>query len=72
MSEQPDLGRSDEQTLGRADADVSDTTASDAGESDSGNVDDNVSTANYPDENSSDPWQSEGARRPTQEGGDSD
>ena len=61
MSEQPDIGRSD--------ADVSDTTVSDAGISDSGNVDDNLSGADYPSEDSSDPWQSEGARRPTQEGG---
>ena len=61
MSEQPDVGRSD--------SDVSDTTVSDAGRSDSGNVDDNPSSADYPGENSSDPWQSKGARRPTQEGG---
>ena len=61
MSEQPDLGRSD--------SDVSDTTVSDAGLSDSDNVDDNPSSAEYPDEDSSDPWQSEGARRPTQAGG---
>jgi hypothetical protein len=61
VSEQPDAPRSD--------SDISDTTVSDAGQSDSGNVDDNVSSADYPDENSSDPWQTEGARRPTQSGG---
>jgi hypothetical protein len=61
VSEQPDLGR--------ADADVSDTTVSDAGQSDSDNVDDNVSGADYPDESTSDPWQTEGSRRPTQSGG---
>ena len=61
MSEQPDIGRSD--------ADVSDSTVSDAGQSDSGNVDDNPSSADYPSEDSSDPWQSQGARRPTQAGG---
>jgi hypothetical protein len=60
VSEQPDLER--------ADSDISDTTVSDEGDQYTG-VDDNVSSASYPDEADSDPWQTEGARRPTQSGG---
>ena len=64
MSEQP------EQSLGRPDSDVSDTTVSDEAGQHAG-VDDNPSSADYPGEDSSDPWQSEGARRPTQSGDES-
>jgi hypothetical protein len=63
VSEQP----TSDQSPGRRDSDVSDTTVSDEGDLHTG-VDDNVSSADYPDENSSDPWQSDDARRPTQSG----
>jgi len=69
-----DSGAYESTSTYRSDSDTSDTTVagtpvSGTGAAYSDTVDDNPSTAVYPDESVGDPWQDDDARRPTQSGG---